>query len=356
MYDIILGFITAFTLTYLAIPSIISLARKKHLYDEPDERKAHHSSVPTLGGVAIFAGVIFSIILWTPFNVFGDLQYVLCAFIILFLIGVKDDIDPVSPYKKLLGQLLASFILVFKAQVKLTSLFGIFGIYAIPEVASVALSMFTILVIINSFNLIDGINGLSGSIACLIALTLGSWFYAIDRIELAILAFALVGSGIAFLKYNITPAKIFMGDTGALFVGAICAILAIQFIEVHNELVNSPYAFKAVPAVAVAVLILPLFDTLRVFTMRTLRGRSPLHADRSHIHHLLLDSGLTHMQATVVLVVFNILFILMAVRFQGIGSFYLLLLILAVAFVLSTILYLYVRRKRRMRMTEVSDS
>ena len=346
MYDVILSFITAFGLTYLAIPSIINIAEKKHLFDEPDERKSHTTSIPTLGGIGIFAGVIFSIILWTPFDVFGDLQYILCAFIIIFLIGAKDDIDPVSPYQKLFGQLFASFILVFKANVKLTSLYGIFGIYAIPEIPSIVLSMFTILVIINAFNLIDGINGLSGSIAVLISVSLGTWFYLIDHIELAIVAYALAGSVIAFLRYNVTPAKIFMGDTGSLLVGLVCSILAIKFIELHKELVDSPYAFRAVPAVAIGILILPLFDTLRVFVMRLLKGKSPLHPDRTHIHHLLIDCGLTHMQATGVLVGVNLMFIVLAVKFQGIGTLNLLLLILLVATVLSTLLYFYARRKR----------
>lgn len=346
MYDVILSFVTAFALTYVAIPAIINIAEKKHLFDEPDERKSHATSVPTLGGIAIFAGVIFSIILWTPFDVFGDLQYILCAFIIIFLIGAKDDIDPISPYKKLAGQILASFLLVFKANIKLTSLYGILGVYAIPEIPSILLSMFTILVIINAFNLIDGINGLSGSVATLIFATLGTWFLVIDRIELAILAFASAGSVIAFLRYNVTPAKIFMGDTGALLLGLVCSILAIKFIELHRGLNGSPYAFKAAPAVAIGILILPLFDTLRVFVVRILRGKSPLYPDRSHIHHLLIDSGLTHMQATGMLILVNLLFIFIAVRFQGIGTLNLLLLIFGIAIVLSTLLHLIAHNRK----------
>lgn len=348
MYDIILSFITAFGLTYFAIPPIIRVAKAKHLYDEPDERKSHSINVPTLGGIGIFAGVIFSIILWTPFDVFGDLQYILCAFIIIFLIGAKDDIDPVSPYKKLAGQILASFILVFKANIKLTSLYGIFGIYDIPEIPTILLSMFTILVIVNAFNLIDGINGLAGSIGVLISITLGTWFFLIDQTALAIVAFALAGSIIAFLKYNFTPARIFMGDTGALLVGLVCAILAIEFIEVHRELGDSPYAFKSVPAVAIGLLILPLFDTLRVFVVRILKGRSPMYPDRSHIHHLLIDGGFSHMQATGILFLVNIFFILLAFRFQSIGTLNLLILILAIAIILNSLLYFYTRKKRRL--------
>jgi UDP-N-acetylmuramyl pentapeptide phosphotransferase/UDP-N-acetylglucosamine-1-phosphate transferase len=345
MYDIILSFITAFILVYMAIPSIINIAKVKGLYDVPDDRKSHQEVVPTLGGVAIFAGVIFSIIMWTPFDVFGDLQYILCAFIIIFLIGAKDDILPMSPYRKLLGQLFACFILVFKAQVKITSLYGIFGVYAIPEVLSIALSMFTILVIINAFNLIDGINGLSGSLATLISLSLGTWFFLVDRTDLAIISFSLAGASIAFLRYNITPARIFMGDTGSMLIGIISAIMIIEFIEIHSEIKSSPYAFKAVPAVAIGILILPLFDTLRVFVMRLLKGKSPLHPDRSHIHHLLLDAGLSHMQATLVLVGVNLLFILFVVYFQNLGNLGLLLILLAMASILTAIPYVISRKR-----------
>jgi UDP-N-acetylmuramyl pentapeptide phosphotransferase/UDP-N-acetylglucosamine-1-phosphate transferase len=236
--------------------------------------------------------------------------------------------------------------LVFKANVKITSLYGIFGIYAIPEFASIILSIFTIIVIINAFNLIDGINGLSGSIGTLISVILGSWFFLIDRLEIAIVAFSLAGSLVAFLKYNVSPAKIFMGDTGSLLLGIVCAILTIQFIELHQDLAGSPYAFKSAPSVAIGILILPLFDTLRVFTMRIIRGRSPFLPDRNHIHHLLLDSGLTHMQSTAVLVGVNILFIIMAVKLQGIGNLYLLFVIFAVASGLTFLLFIYARQKR----------
>ena len=141
MYDIILAFLTAFTLTYFAIPSIIHVAKMKNLCDEPGERRSHTVSTPSLGGVAIFAGVIFSIILWTPFNVFGDLQYILCAFIIIFLVGARDDIVPVSPTKKLIAQIFATSILVFKSNVVITSMYGLFGIADLNMYVSYALSI-----------------------------------------------------------------------------------------------------------------------------------------------------------------------------------------------------------------------
>ncbi|MFK7935721.1 MAG: glycosyltransferase family 4 protein [Saprospiraceae bacterium] len=346
MYDVILSFITSFAVAYFAIPSIIHIANVKGLCDEPGERRSHTVSTPSLGGIGIFAGLIFSVVLWTPFHLFNDLQYILCAFIIIFFVGVNDDIIPVSPHKKLLGEVIAAGILVFKANVKITSLYGLFGITTLPMWASAPLSIFTIIVIINAFNLIDGINGLSGSIGVLISLTLGTWFILIDRFELSIIAYSMAGAAIAFLKYNYTPAKIFMGDTGSLLLGISCSVLTLKFIELHQLIPEHPYAFDAVPAVAIGILILPLYDTLRVFVMRIIRGRSPLSPDRNHIHHLLIDFGYTHMQATGLLVIVNIAFILMVFSLQSIGTVYLLLLTLIIAIGLSGLLFYLVRRRK----------
>lgn len=345
MFDVILAFITSFTLTFLAIPSIIHVAHKKNLMDEPGERRSHSVSTPSLGGIGIFAGTLFSIILWTPFEYFGDLQYILCAFIIIFLIGAKDDIDPMSPSKKFLGELFAAGILVFKANVRLTSLYGIFGIGELPYVASILLSVFVIIVIINAFNLIDGINGLSGGLGTLISLVFGFWYLKVDSLELAMVAFALAGSLVAFLKYNITPAKIFMGDTGALLLGLVCSILTIKFIEIHNVLEDKTYAFPAAPSMAIAILILPLFDTLRVFTLRVLKGKSPFHPDRNHIHHMMIDAGLTHTWASIILIIVNFVFIILAVKLQHLGNLSLLLIILSIALILSLLLSRISRRK-----------
>jgi len=332
-------------LTYLAIPSIINVARVKNLCDEPGERTSHTSNVPTLGGLGIFAGFIFSVTFWTPFVVFGELQYILSAIVIIFLIGAKDDIVPMSAWKKLLAQIIAGLILVFKANIKLTSLHGLFGITAIPDLVAIPLSIFTIIVIINSINLIDGIDGLSGSVGIVGSTTLGYWFFQTNQLQLAVIAFALSGALVAFLKYNFSPAKIFMGDTGSLIVGLVMAILAITFVEMNKGL-DHPYALKSVPAVAIGILIIPLFDLLRVFSIRIANKQSPFTPDRNHIHHLLLDLNLTHMQATGILIAFNILFIGLVYQLQDIGSFYLILIVMLLATILSLALHFAARAKR----------
>ena len=347
MSDPILAFITAFTLVYFAIPSIINVARKKHLMDEPKDRGAHNSSVPTLGGVAIFAGVLFFFVLWTPFQVFTDLQYILCAVIILFLVGVKDDLDPISPWKKLIAQIIAACILIFKANIMFTGMHGVFGIEGLPYWVCVLFTLFTILVIINAINLIDGINGLSGSTVVLVSVTLGVWFYIVDRMELTILALSLAGATVAFLKYNFTPARIFMGDTGSLFLGTVCSILVIEFVELQGSLTEGRFVFHSAPAVAIAIMILPLFDTLRVFVIRISQGKSPFQPDRNHIHHLVLDAGFTHMQATGILILTNVVFILMVLSLDTIGSFPLILLSIGLAVILTNYLDQYVQRRGR---------
>lgn len=352
LYRLILSFLTAFLLTYLIIPSIINIAKKKMLTDDPDERRSHKRSIPTLGGIGIFAGVVFSIVLWTPFNVFGDLQYILCAFIIIFLIGAKDDIIPLTPYKKMLGLILASSILVFKANIRITSFYGIFYIDSLPYFWSIIISLFTIIVIVNAFNLIDGINALGASLGILIATTYGAWFYLADQVVLSIISFALVGSLIAFLKFNLTPAKIFMGDTGSLLIGMICSILSISFIELSYNEPNPLYKILAPPAVAIGILFVPLFDMLRVFFVRIFSGKSPFTADRQHIHHLMLDAGLNHLQATGVLIALNAIVLLTVVKSQAIGNLFLLLIIIAYGLTLTGVL-LYIKKSKSLVSNDV---
>ena len=349
-YDVIISFITAFTLTYFVIPPIIRVALKKELFDVPGNRSSHTKVTPRLGGIGIFAGIIFSVLLWTPFTQYeGGLQYVLCAFILIFLVGVKDDIDGISPSKKLVVEILAAVILAFKAGVHITSLHGVMGIGEIGVFWSTLLTIFTIIVIINAINLIDGINGLSGSLVILITSTLGVWFMLIQRYDLAIMAVSAAGATAAFLKYNFYDAEIFMGDTGALLLGLICSILAINFIELNGHLQHAhPFKINAAPAVAIGILILPLFDTLRVFITRILRGKHPLHPDRTHIHHLMIDSGLKHFQATWILIGVNVFFIVLVFLVQRYTSSALLIitLLVSIASIMVGGLYYQVHRKK----------
>ncbi|CAN5480394.1 MraY family glycosyltransferase [soil metagenome] len=337
MLNITFACISAFIITFLAIPSIIRVSVIKNLFDEPTERKAHASSIPTLGGLAIFAGVVFSYTFWSAGLDYTATQYIISSIIVMFFIGIKDDIVELTAHKKLYGQFLSATIIVLFANIRITSLCGIFGVYLIPYWFSVLVSIFTILVIINAYNLIDGIDGLAGGIGAIAAFTLGLWFYNYNQISLCILAFSLFSSLLAFLVYNFSPANIFMGDTGSLIVGLILAILTINFIELSFDALPYAFPFRSSPAMAIAILIIPLADTFRIFLVRMMNGRSPFQADRNHIHHQLLDLGLSHREASLTLYLVNIGFILIALALRNFSSLALLYILLAMAVLLSTV-------------------
>lgn len=347
MLVIVLCFITAFMVAYFALPSIIHIARAQQLYDVPIARSSHRERTPSLGGIGIFSGTIFSILFWMPAA--GQLrwQYVLCAALILFLLGVKDDISATRPMMKIVAQVMAAAIVVLKSDVQLHSFYGVMGFHAaLPAAATVPLSIFTLLVITNSFNLIDGINGLAGSIAALVAGTFGAWFYVTGHTGFAVIAFATLGAVIGFLKYNYSPAQVFMGDSGSLSLGFIMAVLAISFIDANHALpAFAPTRVAAGPAVAIGILIVPLFDTIRVFITRLIRGYSPFLADRRHIHHLLIDAGCSHTTATTLLVTLSMCMVALVFYAQAHINMHLLLL-LTLGIISAFTLYWHERAKQ----------
>lgn len=349
--------VTSFVIAFFAIPSIIKIAEIKHLFDEPDERKCHKTKVPTLGGLAIFAGLIFSLTFWSRQKEIVELQYIISSIIILFFIGMKDDLFNLVHYKKLAGQLLAAFILAHWGGIRITSFFGIFGIFDLDFMASYGFSIFTMVVITNAINLIDGIDCLAGSVGVFASLVFGAWFFQMEQYQYVILSASLMGSLLAFLYYNRTPAKIFMGDTGSLMVGIVLSILAIKFIEMNRVLPLTDSAkIRGIPVMTIAILIIPLFDTLRVFSIRILQGKSPFHPDRNHIHHLLIDLGFSHIKATAMLIGFNLLMVAFAYYMQGIRSEITLALILMCC-MLNTYVLAYTRNKRnKFKIVNVAPS
>ncbi|MDP4217133.1 MAG: MraY family glycosyltransferase, partial [Bacteroidota bacterium] len=233
----------------------------KKLFDMPDERKIHHSPITPLGGLGIFAGFIFGCLLTVHFNQTVDLQYFIAAAMVIFFLGLKDDILVISPVKKFIGQVLAAFIIIYYGQIQIRSMHGFLGIYQLPEMFSLLLTYFAVIVVINSFNLIDGVDGLAGSLGLLSTLVFGIYFLSVNMLPYSIIAFSLAGSLLAFLIFNFQPAKIFMGDTGSLLVGTINAILVIKFINVANT-PDVAYPIPSSPAICFTILMIPLLDTL----------------------------------------------------------------------------------------------
>lgn len=312
MQNIILSFLTSLLAVIFGIPSIITVAKQKGLYDKPDHRKLHSNKIPRLGGLAIVAGFSIAVSIWGIQAGDSRLQYLQAAVIILFFSGLKDDIVALSPGKKLIAQLVAAGLVVVGEDIRISGFYGLFGVYEIPYLVSIVLSIFTIVVITNSFNLIDGIDGLAGGLGFIISVTFGLWFNFIDQVGWSIVAFGLSGALLGFLIFNFNPAKIFMGDAGSLSTGFLLAVMAIMFIEFNNPVIQNYYKIATAPVIAIAILIIPLFDTLRVFTIRLLKKQSPFTADRNHLHHILLKTGLGHKEVSLVMYITNIIFILVA--------------------------------------------
>lgn len=294
----------------LTIPKIIKVSLNKQLLDRPDGfRKTHLKEVPALGGIAIFLATIFSYSTMVDYTESSPVYFFIPSIVILFFAGVKDDLDNLPAFKKLLIQLICSGIIVVFGKLQLTNLWGMFYLTDIPYWIGVILSIAVMTTLINAVNLIDGINGLAGTLGLLACLFFGTWFYKTETMTYAILSFGLAGGILGFLFYNFYRAKIFMGDTGSMIIGFSLAILLIKFVELNRtqEIVSSPYYVKLAPAVGLSVLLIPTIDLFRVFIVRAINGKGPFTADRSHIHHILADAGLSHCKTTFVLVLTSLL-------------------------------------------------
>ena len=323
MLDVLLTGSISFIITFLAIPVIMRIAEEKKLFDLPDGRKLHNTPIASLGGVGIFSGFFMAALLSITLKINPEFQYYFAAALVIFILGLKDDIVVLNATKKFIGQLTAAAILVHLANLRITSMHGLFGLGELPPAFSFVLSYVTIILVINAFNLIDGVDGLAGMLGLLTTSVFGTYFFLVGMPAYALLSFAMAGSLLAFLIFNYNPAKIFMGDCGSLLLGLVNTILAIKFITVaDSSAVVLP--IQSAVAVGVSVLIIPLLDTVRVFSIRIFNGRSPFSPDRNHIHHLLLDRGLGHKYVTLFCFLLNIVFITIAYFGRNLGPTYLL--------------------------------
>jgi UDP-N-acetylmuramyl pentapeptide phosphotransferase/UDP-N-acetylglucosamine-1-phosphate transferase len=314
---LVLSFSIAFLLTYLSIPPTVRVAVAKNLFDEPNHRKLNKTVVPTLGGVAIFLGLSLSSVLFMTNTVGAEMRILFAAVIMMLFIGLKDDLLAISAWKKLAVQITAALFLVLIGGFRVTNLFGLGGIEQMPEWAGMVISTAIIIFLVNAFNLIDGVDGLAAGLALIISAALGSWFYLAGHINFSVVCFALSGSLIAFLRFNLwgRKNKIFMGDTGSLVIGIFLAAMVLKFVE-FNLTTEGPLHMKQAPLVALALFIVPITDTLRVFAIRVWHKRSPFSADMNHIHHLLVKLGMGHIQVSSFLVAYTLLFISLASNVQ----------------------------------------
>lgn len=324
MFNVLFTTSLAFLITFLTIPAIIIIAEQKKLYDIPDARKLHTKPIASLGGVGIFGGFFLASLLLISIKDHPEFQYFFAAATAIFFLGIKDDILILSATKKFIIQLLSAGIIIHFGGLRIESMHGIFGLYALPELISIAVSYISIIVVVNAFNLIDGVDGLAGSLGLMTMSLFGIYFFVNGQSAYALFAFAMAGSLVAFLLFNYNPARIFMGDSGSLLLGLVNAVLVMKFIAVADNPATT-YPLQSAVAIGFSILMVPLADTLRVFSIRIFKGRSPFSPDRNHIHHLLLDKGLSPKYVTLCCLLLNMMFITLAYFARSFGPSYVML-------------------------------
>jgi UDP-N-acetylmuramyl pentapeptide phosphotransferase/UDP-N-acetylglucosamine-1-phosphate transferase len=288
----LLAFITAFIVAMLVMPPLIKVVNRFHFFDVPDDRKEHSMPIPTMGGIASFAGLLVASLLWYRFT--NDILTISFFFSICTLcaVGIMDDLRNLPARYKLVIQAAVASLIAFGG-VRIESFNGLFGIEQLPVSAQYTITIIAITGITNAFNLIDGIDGLAGGLGFMSLIISGIILILCHDANSAILAFALGGGLLGFLYYNFNPARIFMGDTGSLVLGFVVAVLAIKVIQLNSGL-HAGIIISNAPVFALGIVAIPVFDTLRVFAIRLWQGRSPFSPDKNHFHHLLTNNGWSH--------------------------------------------------------------
>lgn len=335
--------VIAFLFSYSLVPLVILLSRKLKLGARGGGRKIHRNVIPNIGGIAIIISFILSVVIWAPnFRFVPDLKSNVFIFggssvLILFFIGVRDDIIPMPALIKLLGQIIAAFVVVFFGGIYVSNFNGFMGYHEIPEIYAKVIAIFLIISVINAYNLIDGIDGLASSLAIISASFYATWFLLGDNIVMFTISFALIGALIGFLMFNKSPAKIFMGDTGSMFLGFTISILAIRFVDYNSTKPEAYYHLYNAPYIAMTTMLVPIADVCRVFIDRLLAKKSPFFPDKTHIHHLLLKLGLSHNKVVILLSSFSFIFILIAVLLNKTFSsfFFLIVTLFYITFIIS---------------------
>lgn len=336
----------AFLVSIAGIPSIIFTAVKYRLFDNSDGyRKSHRIHISRLGGVAIFCSFTITTLLFATMVDYKQANFLITSSIILFALGLKDDLHGVNPSTKFLLQLVVAVILVVAGGFRLTSLYGVFYLWEVNTLWGGIFSIVVIIFVNNAFNLIDGVDGLAGTLGALAMLSFGVFFAIADAIPYAFIAFAMFGAIAGFLMFNYAPAKIFMGDTGSLIIGLVCIILAIKFIELNKVGSLPKPRFYSAPSIAVAVLLVPIFDSLRIFFIRILHRRPPFKGDRNHVHHRLQRIGFDSNKIVISLGLFTISMVFLSVRLQHLGNFILISLLISICIIMNVAITYMIGKK-----------
>jgi len=339
--------IISFLIGLIGMPVVIRIAKAKGFVVRPNKRTSHTGEIPNIGGLNICFSFLLTYIAF-EYNSLMQSQYLLIGLVAIMAVGIIDDILVLSPRAKLLGEIVAGTALIWFSRLRITHLHGLFGIDEIGMVPSFLLSYFILIAIINAINLIDGVDGLASGLGILYCLFFAIYFGLVGETPWSVLGICMVGALAVYFIYNVFGKgnKIFMGDSGSLLLGYLLTAFVFHFCEINAyHLVPETYHMDAAPMVAICVLTVPLFDTIRVSLTRIKNHQSPFKPDRNHIHHLLLRAGLKHVQVTEVLLSVSLLFIGLAVLGRNWNMWVLLITDFAIATGLTFLLWHFINKK-----------
>jgi len=300
----------SFLICFLLLPVVIKLLRQFNWFEQPGTHKIHSATTPSMGGIPLLTATALALLMSLPLQQWLVMKYFFISVVLMFLIGLRDDVLALTPRQKLFSQFLPVFVLVFLEHTRLVSFYEMNNGQEFPSLVIYIVSLFTVVIISNAYNLIDGIDGLAGTVGALALTFFGCWYYVAGQPFLSLIALCFAGSLVAFLLFNWQPSSIFMGDTGALTIGLVLSFFAIRFINDNHALPSGHEAkFQASVSTALCILVVPLFDTLRVIIVRLSQLQSPFHADQNHIHHRFLRLGMSHGKAVIWIGSINVAFI-----------------------------------------------
>jgi len=327
-------FITTIGLIFVRTQSI-----RTNFFDEPEGRSSHKNEVPTLGGISFFISFMFLIAGTYGLGNTDEIISLVLAISVMFITGLVDDIYNVSAKKKLAGQFIAAVIILLIAKFRIQSLYGIFGVHELSKIISIPFTILLVLAIVNSFNLIDGIDGMASIVGIVIFSSFGLLFYSVKDYFYLFFCLSSISMLVAFLRYNFSSKKkMFMGDTGALILGVCFSFLTLKIL---SQKPNNSFLIGTEDAniiiVLMSIFFIPLIDVIRVIILRILRKKAIFSPDRYHVHHVIIDTGISHKKASILIGIVNILVIttmLMAVNLFSTLTCVLILLFLNIVFVL----------------------
>jgi UDP-N-acetylmuramyl pentapeptide phosphotransferase/UDP-N-acetylglucosamine-1-phosphate transferase len=313
-YLVIIYIATAFTITFLFLPVLIKLLSDWKVFDSPGKHKIHSHSAPSMGGVCILMGAVFAQLIGLHLADWVAFRFLYITIAMMFITGLRDDILTLTPRQKLIGQLLPIVIMVVFGETTLWSFYGtVFEGIVFPDIVAWAITIFTVVILTNGYNLIDGLDGLAGTVGTISLICFGVWFHRAGDFPTALISLSFAGALMAFLYFNWEPSRIFMGDTGALVLGLLLSYLTIRFINANYLLpAESPIRFSSSVGTAVMVMIIPVFDTLRVIILRLRKLQSPFRADKNHLHHQFLKLGFSHAKTVMIIAGLHLFFVILA--------------------------------------------